>query len=483
MPQILDRAADRAAFSTVRAPSTRSYGQPVTEALRGAGVELLSWQADWFDELLEVDELGHLTRTTATLIVPRRNGKTFAIAARALAGIVFLGELRVLYTAHNGDTANEVFGMMRELCQLPAVEPLVKRVYESNGKERIEFHDGGRFQVRTRTEHGGRGRETDLLILDEALQLSESSVAALVPLTAKAAARGRGQVIYASSAGTDSSDVLLGLRDAGRELDGKPGGSISYREFTADRGDDPADPGTWAKANPSLGSSILSPGYLESALATMPLESFRREHLGLWANSGDLPAIDPDAWAALASSTAVEVDPSSIVLGFDVSLDRTVARILAVARAVDGRSVVRVLASWHELAGIDAQQLELKLEQLYDELGPSWIAFDKLGAGDIAGRLDARGFPVKAFAATQTANAALVLEHDVTAGKLIHDGHEALADDLGRMTPKPFGDGAWLPTRKAVTAGPITGGVALIAAYAALQLVAEADSTVVAARR
>lgn len=474
----------RPTYGTVRTPGTRSYGPAAVEALADIGVDLFPWQREWFDEILEVDDGGNLTRRTAVLVLSRRNGKTLAIAARALVGILFLDEPRFLYTAHTSDTANEIFGMMRELVSAPAVAPHVRKVYESNGKERIEFHNGGRFQVRTRTEHGGRGRETDAIAFDEAMVLHDSSVAALRPLTARAAARGRGQVLFTSSAGSldESSAVLLGLRDQGRPLHGTTGNGVSYWEFCAEPGDPVDDPATWAKANPSLGSEILSTSYLESQLAGgMSLEAFRREHLGVWAESGDLPAIDPEAWAACASGEAVEVDPDTVTIAFDVSLDRIAARLVAVARALDGRTVVRVLRSWSSVYGIDAGQVEAAVVEAYDALAPVWIGYDKLGGGDIAARLEARRYPVKAFSGPAIANACGVLKRDVLDGRLVHDGDETLAGDLGRAVAKPYGDGGWLFTRKAVTSGPIAGAIALSVGYALVQLAAESESTVVSA--
>jgi hypothetical protein len=88
------RVATLPAYSTRRGPSTRSYGPDALRALQGVGVELYDWQADTFDEWLECDDAGALTRRTVTAIVPRRNGKTLLVAARSLVGIVFLGEPR-----------------------------------------------------------------------------------------------------------------------------------------------------------------------------------------------------------------------------------------------------------------------------------------------------------------------------------------------------------------------------------------------------
>lgn len=262
-----------AAWSTTRAPGTRSFGTFAVEALADVGVDLFDWQADVLDEWLEVDDEDRLTRQTAVLIVPRRNGKTALILARVLFGMMFLDERRVVFSAHMMDTAREAWAEFLRICQHPLIAPRVAHVSRAHGKEGVRFDDGSTFAIRTRTGHGGRGMEADLLILDEAMILDDDSVAALTPLTARAAAAGRGQVIYASSAGTLDSVVLARLRDRGRlvasaSVDQAPAGDaardagLAYREFAAPRGADPDDPDTWHTANPSLGSPVLDAAFL-----------------------------------------------------------------------------------------------------------------------------------------------------------------------------------------------------------------------------
>ena len=254
---------------------------------------------------------------------------------------------------------------------------------------------------------------------------------------------------------------------------------FSYREYRADDLDDLSDPEVWAKANPSLGTSILSPEFLESQYGVLRRDEFGREHCGLWGDSAELPMIPPDEWAACASDEVVEVDPAGVFLAFDVTLDRTCARLLAVAVGRDGRTVVRVLDTWESKYGVDAREIEARIVDRYDEYQPEAIGFDKLGAGDIAARLDDKRYPVKAFAGTAIANACAVLLDDVRNRRVVHDGNPVLAADLARTIPKPFGDGGMVPTRKAVATGSIAGGIALTIGYALVQLAGETDAAVV----
>ena len=452
-------------FSTVRESGTKSYGPAAVEHLRHVGIELFPWQEDWLDELLEVNDEDRLTRATSILICPRRNGKTLAIAARALIGILFLGEKRVLYTAHLADTCQEIFGMMKMIVSHPLLEETVAHVYDSNGKERIEFTNGGRFQVRTRTGHGGRGRETDLLIFDEAMILDANSESSLLPLTAAASSAGRGQVIYASSAGSDSEEsaILKRLSERGRDLAGTTGNGVSFREYTADRTLDIADPATWRRANPSLGTPVLSEQFLRDQLSRMNPEEFGREHLSWWSATTDLPLIDPAVWSNLIVEEEPEhVDPTCWVT-FDLGLDRRTARILAFYRTTEERIAVSVIDSINVPDGIKDDAYAQRVLGIVDRYGPEVIGYERLTGESIARVLAAAGWEARLRPITgqRAANGVGTLLASVRNGTLVHDGHGDLAGDLSRAVGKPFADGGQVFSRKNAVDGSIAGAIAL----------------------
>lgn len=453
-----------ATFGTARNPGTRSYGPEAVQLLAEAGLELFGWQAMVLEEWLEVDDRERLTRPTACLVAPRRNGKSHLIAARVLAGMLWLGERRVTYTAHEQASARELFDLMRELLSHPRLSPLVKKTYLGHGLEEILLENGASFRFRTRTGHGGRGSETDLLILDEALILDDAILSALTPLTARAAAGGRGQVIYASSAGSNDelSATLLALRDRGRELNGEPGGGYAFHEWSSARGDDPTDPATWSKANPSLGTGILDESFLSEARGRLSVEAFAREHLGIWTDSADLPVIDPARWAELALEEQPDLEPSRWVT-FDLAPDRRAARVLGFGKATDGRLVVSVLDSIDDPLGIDGELYAQRVVGIVTNFDPDLIGFDRLTGAHVEQVLAGQGWKtrLRPLTGAKFSNGLASLDAAVRLGTLAHDGHVDLEDDLGRAVGKPFGDGGLIFSRKSVSSGSIAGAVAL----------------------
>ena len=454
-----------ATYGTTRTPGSRSYGPSAVEFLSAVGLELFPWQAGVLDEWLEVDDTDALTRRTACLIVARRNGKSWLIVARALFGMLWLGEHRVTYTAHRMDTAREVFDSFRAVLSHPRLAPLVEKVTLAHGKESITLSNGARFTIRTRSGHGGRGMETDLLILDEALILDHESLAALTPLTAKASAQGRGQILYASSAGSqdEESAILLAMRDKGRSVSETHGDGLAYHEWTTDRGDDVTAPETWYRANPSLGTPILSEGFLADARTRLSVEAFLREHLGIWTDSGDLPAIDPARWAELAATEPPPRTSPATWISLDVDPSRTSARVLGFYRTTDDRLAVSVLDSIDDPNGLDSDLHAQRVLALVTEYDPELIGYDRLTCIYVEHVLAAHGWKnrLRPLYGSKFSNGLGSLLARVRLGTIVHDGHSDLAADLGRASARPFSDGALIFARKSVTSGTIAGAVAL----------------------
>lgn len=456
-----------ATFATVRPDGLKSYGPAAVERLAEVGVQLLPWQAEVLAEWLVVDDAGRLVNTSATLLCPRRNGKSTLILARVLFGMLHLGERRVVYSAHLADSARSAFRDFVAMTEHPRLRPRRTKLLSAEGREEVHFDNGSRFTLRTRTGHGGRGLEADLLVMDEALVLSEEVIAALTPLTARAAAAGRGQVIYASSAGTNGVEslVLAKLRDRGRELHGQPSPGFAFHEWAAERADDPADPSTWAKANPSLGTPLLDERFLEDARSRLTVEAFAREHLGLWADTARLPLVDPAEWAQLAAVEApVPLDASSwwaFDLGTSLEGLTTSSRVLGFYRDQLGRIAVRVVDSVSAPDGLDLDLIAQRILGLAEHHDPDVIGYEGLTGSGVASVLERHGWKdrLRKITGARAAAGVAQLLTAVRTGQLVHDGHQDLADDLSRAVGRPFGDGGVVFARKGSEG--IAGAIAL----------------------
>jgi phage terminase large subunit-like protein len=236
------------------------------------------------------------------LIVARQNGKGTVLEALELAALFLFPDVRlILHSAHQFKTAAEAFLRIRSVIeQHPDLDSQVSRIRTAAGAEAIELKDGKRLRFVARSSGSGRGFTSDLVILDEAYELGDQEMAALLPTLT---ARPDPQVWYTSTAGNPGSVQLGRVRSRG--VAGGDG-SLAFLEWSAEDADDPSDPVTWAKANPGLGIRI-SEEYVERERAALGPEAFDRERLSIGdypVDGGAWETISADAWDACAAPGA-----------------------------------------------------------------------------------------------------------------------------------------------------------------------------------
>lgn len=292
------------------------------------------------------------------LIAPRQNLKTHVLAEVALTAIGLWRERLVIWTAHRLSTAMEAWLWMRHLVlssEVLARERPQARHRQSGGAE-IEFKTSGARIVFMARSAGatGRGFTADRLFLDEAFDLTDDDLAALLPALS---ARPNHQVWYASSAPKPHSAVLRRICRAGRV--GSPG--LAYAEWCADETAASDDRRAWSAANPAYPGRITEDTIL-GELATLSDEDFRRERLGIWFED------DRAGWLVLSESEWRDADRgptqpggqpravmgSRLALGVWVSSDR---RRAAVGAAGDRADVSggRMVELTHDDAGYDVR--------------------------------------------------------------------------------------------------------------------------------
>jgi hypothetical protein len=304
---------------TPRAHST--LGPDAIELAEIAGVQLDPFQKLFLNDSLGVTAAGKWASLEVALELSRQNGKSALFEVRALAGLFLFRERLIVYTAHKGETAMEAFRRIDDLIDSePELKAEVKRVSRTNGKESIELHSRQRVAFRTRTTGGGRGLTGDVVFLDEAQDLDDDHVAALLPLMF---ARPNSQLWYAGSAG-DERSVVLG-RLVKRMLKREP--KLTMHRFASDEDVDPTDPQVIARVNPAVGRRIDIQTLLH-AQRSMGVEKFAREVLGI----GSYPRDEGEDWVIPRSAWERTIDEDSepvgkVVFAVEVKWDRQGASV------------------------------------------------------------------------------------------------------------------------------------------------------------
>jgi len=394
------------------------------------------WQEDVLESWLGRRRDGRWAAATCGLAVARQNGKNGIIEIRELFGVIALGE-KFLHTAHEVKTARKAFLRIASFFENPRRYPelaaLVKDIRKTNGQEAVILTNGGSVEFIARSKGSGRGFTVDVIVCDEAQDLSAEELAALLP-TISAAPLGNPQVIFTGTPPKQGrGEVFAQVRadgQAGRDA------RLAWTDFGAADGPLPdiENRQLWHQTNPALGGR-LNVAEVERELTLMRAnpEDFAAERLGWWGDPAQATstAFGPGAWEARASADA-EVSVSAI--GLAVSLDRSRSSIgaaglvgeLAIVGAVDQRDGTGWLVA--EAKRIQADHGYLVV---IDGKGPAADLIPALEAADVRLTIAKTGDVLDACAG---------IFDRVTAGTLDHPDHPDLTAAVAAAVKRTVGD-------------------------------------------
>ena len=256
---------------------TVTDGADAEKLLAVGGLILDPWQADALADWMAMTPGQKWICRTCGLSIPRQNGKTGLVEARANTGMLLYNE-QVIYTAHLQKTATETFEEMAAFFDTPKMRKYVKDIKTALGREQIILNSGARVKFLARTRNGGRGQHGDLLIFDEAQELDIDAQASFIP--AISASRNP-QVIYVGTPPDPNATgtVFRGIRDKALAGETK---ATAWFEFSVSEIGDVHDQARWAETNPALGRRIMKTT-IEGEVEQMPPDTFARERLGWWS--------------------------------------------------------------------------------------------------------------------------------------------------------------------------------------------------------
>lgn len=315
-----------------------TYGDLACDLCAAYQITPDKWQRLVLDDWLsEVDH--RWAAFTCGLSVPRQNGKNVALEIRELFGMIGRGE-RVLHTAHQVKTAQKHFRRLKfffgakvrdPAARFPELNALVTELRSVNGQEAIYLANGGSVEMAARSSGSGRGFTVDTLVCDEAQDMSDDDLEAMLP-TISAAPSGNPQVILVGTPPGPKSNGEVFTRTRAEALDAKSS-QLSWMEWSAAQGADLDDRRIWAQTNPGLGIR-LQHTVVQGERARFADEGFARERLGMWSAAHTTHVISPEAWAAVGDQLSVAVD--QIAIAVDVAPDRGLASVATAGQRSDG---------------------------------------------------------------------------------------------------------------------------------------------------
>lgn len=422
---------------------TDSYGPDAAALAEGYGMPPDPWQRLILDGWMGTLKDGRWAAGDCGVSVPRQNGKNGVIEFLELYDTAILG-LKILHTAHEVKTCRKHFLRMKNYFenarQYPELAAAVDYIRNTNGQEAIVLTNGGSIEFIARSKSSGRGFTVDILVCDEAQELTDEQMEAIQPATSSAPS-GNPQTIYAGTPTPPSSPgtVFERIRRTARTV--KPKRTCWY-EWGVEEIGDIHDRTRWAQANPSLGIRLVET-VIESEVSKFTPEGFARERLGWWDESqSNATEINPDDWAACKTDHPCQEGRNSFAVKF--SPDGATASLVACVRPPKGSD----LKPHIEL--IDVRSMRNGVMWLADFLEQRWrktvgIVIDgRVGAPTLVQMLKDQGVSSRVIVtptSRQVADAVSMFEQAINDHRLTHFDQPGLNDAAAHAKHRKIGDG------------------------------------------
>lgn len=432
-----------------------TYGDLAGDLSGDYGLTPDPWQQIILDDWL-AEHRGKWAALTCGLSVPRQNGKNGVLEMRELFGTVGRGE-KILHTAHEVKTAQKHFRRLKHFfgakaddpgAKYPELNALVTEVRSVNGQEAIYLNNGGSVELVARSKNSGRGYTVDVLVMDEAQEMSEDALEALMPTTSSAPLGNPQWIFTGTPPGPKANgEVFTRVRD---EAIGGKSKRLAWHEWSCVGAVDLDDKLEWHKANPALGTGRLQLDVVEGERARFSDDGFARERLGMWGSASSQAVIDAVTWARSADMMSQPV--SRIALAVDVNPEQTAGSVSVAGLREDDR--------WH-------------VELVDNRNGVGWIVERVVG---IVGRQEVRAVvvdrdgpaaaliePLEAHGVTVTTTGVREIKvgcasfyGDVMDDRLRHIDQPQLSASLAGARKRTVGDGwAWHRKNAAVDITPV----------------------------
>lgn len=424
------------------------------------GIELLPYQEWLYKHMLELNEDGTFRFRTVLIIIARQNGKSLFSIILMLWRIFIDGTELVISTAQNLEQAEYTWWTGVKLARsIPWLESRISRVSRTNGQKLMEVrgrHKGTKntvveaeWRVAAANDDGGRGKPPETVLMDELRQhhnWEAWSAAANAAMAQKDAL-----IIGVSNAGDARSVVLISKRDEAIKKLHDPASTLAIFEWSAEPGCDIWDRKAWAQANPSLGYLITTEAMADAA--GQPESKYRTENLCQFVDADVDSLIDEQQWAELADPAST-IDPASeLVVGIDVSADRSYTTFAVAGWREDGLPHVEVITSRAGMGWVGEYAAELAEKWNISSFA---VQGRGCGAAELVEPLEAEGLPVRQVVGSMLGAATGQFKDKVRDGQLHHLSQPLLNLAVSGSVGKGLGESQVVSRRdSAVDAAPL----------------------------
>lgn len=411
------------------------------------------WQRDVLSDISAQDADGKWIHQRVGLSIPRQVGKSFVLILWAVV-LVLLG-YKVLWTEHNYSTTCEMLKKFRKIfgrtpndknARFRSFNRHVVATSNKTAQEFYEFDTGGVLCFSTRTKSATLGFSFDVVIYDEAQELTTEHVQAIAPTTGSGAMH-NAQLIFAGTP-TRAGSSATEFRQFRQEFMGEePPADACWIEWGVDKPFDVRNRDLCVEnlhaVNPSLGDTADLSAILAGIAAMHDAISALQEYFGYWL---------PTAGAVQTLFKREQWD----VLKVDVPYTAG-TRFFGVKYSADGFRVCVCVSTRTERGVFVDAVFDLSTNRATTELaewlgkrstGPSTVCIDgKAGADALVKRLQQLGVcppTVHVMTTSEMVGACSLLKDFINDRTLSHCGQEPLAKSVCGAVRRPIGkEGGW----------------------------------------
>ena len=425
-----------------------SDGPDACDLAAGYGMVPDPWQRTVMEGWFATTADGRYCADDVGLAVPRQNGKNGILEFAELYMSAILGR-KILHTAHEVKTCRKHFMRMKAYFEndrkYPEMAELVDYIRNTNGQEAIVLKNGGSIEFIARSKSSGRGFTVDILVCDEAQELTDEQMEAIQPATSSAPS-GNPLNVYTGTPTPPHSPGTVFARIRRQAHEGAK--RLCWYEWSVPEIGDIHDTKRWELTNPSLGIRLL-PQVIESEVKKFSPDGFARERLGWWNDGANSASdIDQKHWKACATKNpTLEGYPA-----------------YAVKFSPDGRHVSLAVCQMPGRHDEDRPHVEL-IDYKSMGYGTTWLADwltsppepgeperwrnsrgivvdGRVGAPTLVNQLRERGVPPRIIwtpGSGQQADACSMLEQAINAEKLTNFPQPALDDAVAHARHRRIG--------------------------------------------
>lgn len=433
-------------------PWEKTIGDVVADMAPSMGYELLPWQRDFLCDMGAVDHAGKWAHPRVAESVPRQQGKSVVLIVWAAALAAVMG-YKVLWTEHNYSTTMEMLDRFRAIfgrqphdtaMGCDGWKDQLVAVRSQTSQEWMRFRSGGVIQFSTRTKSSRLGFSFDVVIYDEAQELTGVHTQVISPTTTSGDKHNL-QLIYSGTptrAG-NPAEVFRNVRKQAWE-GGEKSDDLMWLEYGVEEVGDIWDESRWWAVMPSLGYHADLRA-IRAGMKDMDELGAAQEYLGYWlpeTDDGNPPLIAAEQWAACEVERAPQPAAGErVAYGVKFSADGSTVALACAVRPPEGADHVELKFSESTARGV-GWLADWLLQR--SRTGCAVVIDGRSGAGALCERMEhahaPRGYVVRPTA-DQAISAANAIYEGILTGSVTHVADEALGRSATTSTRRALGKG------------------------------------------